>query len=249
MSTVLHPSGPEAPQTYWLRRAVVIAAAVIVVAVVIALIVNGSSTGSAVQQQPPVTGPTGVAATTPTPFAQSSSVPAASASASAAGTPSAGDPSATSSASTVAKSKASTTATASPKAKKSGPTACDAAQLRATLTGKQRLKPKQPNTFTLSLINGSGQTCLATVSDANFELKIYSGTDRIWSTDDCSTAMTRRTVTLKAEQAMEWKVSWNGRRSRADCKNRPEIPRTGTYFATAQLDGAKPVQLRMVLTG
>ena len=40
---------------------------------------------------------------------------------------------------------------------------------------------------------------------------------------------------------------WNGRRSRSDCKNRPEIPKAGTYFATAQLEGAKPVQLRMIV--
>ena len=42
-------------------------------------------------------------------------------------------------------------------------------------------------------------------------------------------------------------MTWNGRRSRDNCKNRAEIPRPGTYFATAQLEGAKPVQLRMIL--
>ena len=48
---------------------------------------------------------------------------------------------------------------------------------------------------------------------------------------------------------MEWKLTWNGRRSRAGCKSRPEIPRPGTYYATAELTGAEPVQLLMMLRG
>ena len=61
---------------------------------------------------------------------------------------------------------------------KAVPLTCAAADLRATLTGKQRLKPKQATTFQLSLINGSKQACVATVTRENFELKIYSGRDR-----------------------------------------------------------------------
>ena len=68
--------------------------------------------------------------------------------------------------------------------------------------------------MTLSLINGSGQTCTATVNQDNFELRIYSGSDRIWSTKDCATIVKPLTRTLKAEQAMAWKLTWNGRRSR-----------------------------------
>jgi len=126
---------------------------------------------------------------------------------------------------------------------------CSATDLRATLTGKQKLKPKQKNTFKLSLINGSATSCLVTVDRKNFELKIYSGTDRIWSSDDCPTAVKTRSAKIKAEDALTWSMRWDGKRSRADCKTRPEIPRPGTYFATAQLDGAKPVQLRMILRG
>jgi hypothetical protein len=100
----------------------------------------------------------------------------------------------------------------------------------------------------LSLINGSGQTCVASVTRDNFELKIYSGSDRIWSTKDCATVIKTVTRKLGSEQALEWSLSWNGRRSRTGCQSRPEIPRPGTYYATAQLAGAKPVQLRMILT-
>jgi len=132
---------------------------------------------------------------------------------------------------------------------KPGPVACPADQLRVTLTGKQHLKVKKRTVFQLSLINGSGQTCIASITPENFELKIYSGTDRIWSTDDCSSAIRPVTKKLPREQVVEWSLAWNGRRSRDDCKDRPETPRAGTYFATAQLDGAKPVRLRMIIRG
>ena len=133
----------------------------------------------------------------------------------------------------------------SPRRCRSSPAPAD--QLRATLTGKTRLKTKKANTFEISLINGSGQTCRLGVNGANFELKIFSGTDRIWSSDDCSKAVKKINKILPAERAVAWKMTWDGRRSRDDCKRRPEVPRAGTYFRPAQYEGAKPVQLRMIL--
>ena len=122
----------------------------------------------------------------------------------------------------------------------SGPVACPPKQLRATLTGKQRLKAGQPTTFRLSLINGSDTTCVVGVTAETFELKIYSGTDRIWSTGDCSTAVKQISAKVKAEAAVGWTMAWDGKRSRPGCKHRPEVPQAGTYLATAQLEGAKP---------
>ena len=242
MSSVLHPVGPEPAQTYWIRRAAVLSVAILVLAVVVALIINGTSSGSAVQAEP-----------SPPP----ASPPTAAASSSASATPTAkkSPPAKTSTASPRATAKAkpspkavkTTKTTKTIKTRAPAPPACPAAQLRPTLTGKQQLKVKADNTFRLSLINGSGRTCVAEVTAENFELKIYSGNDRIWSTGDCSKAIKATRKTIKAEQALEWSLTWNGRRSRSDCKNRPETPKAGTYFATAQLDGAKPVQLRMIL--
>jgi len=117
------------------------------------------------------------------------------------------------------------------------------------LTGKQRLKPKQANTFRLSVINGSGETCRVKLAADGFELRIHSGTDRIWSSEHCPKSVKAISTKVKAEDAVAWSMRWDGRRSRAGCEDRPEVPRPGTYFATAQLDGAEPVQLRMILQG
>lgn len=256
MSSVLHPVGPEPEQTYWVRRILVLAAAVLVVALLIAFAVGGTSSGSAVSADPSPT-----AASEPPPYTPSPTplgTPSASASPSPSGSSSASSSaaspnpsgsvetgaSASPSPSTTPTAKASTKAKAKPVL-----TTCDPDDLRATLTGKQKLKPEQATTFDLSLINGSGTTCFVTVDQKSFELKIYSGTDRIWSSNDCSKAVKAVTRKVAAEEAVTWSMRWDGSRSRKDCKSRPEVPLPGTYFATAQLDGAKPVQLRMILRG
>jgi hypothetical protein len=252
MTSVLHPVGPEPEQTYWARRLAVVISLVVVVGVLAALIVSGLSTGSAVSAAPvppPVAVPS---AATVSPSA--SPVPSASATSSASASPSAAarsGASASPSPSTAAKSKAKAEASKAPSRKPAtaAPVACAPAKLRTTLTGKQTLKPKQDNRFTLSLINGSDATCKLALTPENFELKIYSGTDRIWSSNDCSTAVKPIARNVKAEDAVEWTMTWDGNRSRKDCKDRPEVPQPGTYFATAQFDGAKPVQLRMILRG
>jgi hypothetical protein len=98
------------------------------------------------------------------------------------------------------------------------------------------------------LINGTGQACRLAVTRDNFELKVYSGTDRIFSSKDCSRAVRAIRTTLGVEKAVTWKMTWNGERSRRNCKNRPENTQPGIYWATAQLEGAEPVQVRMIMS-
>lgn len=265
MSGVLHPVGPEPEETYWLRRAMVAGAVLVLVILVVALLVNSSSTGSAqaTAPTPSPSQPAAPASETPSAFPSTTSAsptasPGEPASPSASASPSTSEstsalasPSASTSADPTTKpsGKASSKATRRPakKAAPAAPRSCSPAKLRATLTGDQRLKPTEKTTFGLSLINGSAETCRLSVTPENFELTIHSGTDRIWSSDHCDTAVKSIAKKVAAEDAVTWSMTWNGRRSAAGCKNRPEIPRAGTYVATAKLEGADPVQLRMIL--
>lgn len=240
MSGVLHPIGPEPEQTYWIRRALVLGGALLMVLLLVALIANATSTGSAAAAAPPppVVVPAG-ASTSAEPSASPSPSVSASAQTSA-------------KAKTSAKTKPSPSPSPSPSAKKTtakpaGPVACAPDQLRTTLTGKQRLKPKQHVALRLSLINGSGAPCVVKVTPADFSLTIYSGRDRIYSTADCATAVKPVTKKVADEAAVAWSMTWNGRRSAKGCHNRPEIPRAGTYRATAKLDGAKAVTMRIII--
>ena len=42
-------------------------------------------------------------------------------------------------------------------------------------------------------------------------------------------------------------LTWNGKRSKPDCKSARKALRPGRYVATAQLAGAEPVELRMIV--
>jgi hypothetical protein len=233
MSGLLRPVGPEAAQTYWMRRGLVLGATM-VLAVAVVLIISGTSSGSAVQASPP-------------PFTAGNSLPSSASASSmptAMHTPSAVDRSASAS-STTPEPQATTRKASTKKTHRSGPVECPAEELRPTLTGKQRLAPEERTTFQLSLINGSDKTCIARVTRKNFELKIDSGSDRIWSTADCRSAVKPISRKLGSEHAVAWSLTWDGKRSKSNCKSAREVPGQGTYVATAQLEGAEPVQLRM----
>jgi hypothetical protein len=116
------------------------------------------------------------------------------------------------------------------------------------LTSRIRLAPKQRARFQLSLINGSGRTCTARVTRKNFELKISSGKGQLWSTRDCPSAINTISRKLGSEHAVAWSLTWNGKRSKANCESARQVPKPGRYAATARLDGAEPVKLRMTIS-
>lgn len=259
MSGVLHPVGPEPSGTYWARRFLVVAMAVLAVLGIVMATTAGRGRAT-VTANPSPAAPT---TATPTPKAKAAVTATAKAAASrtarptpkATPTPSAAPKKSASAAPKVAPTsspprpaKPAAPKPPAPKPPAPKPPECEPAELRATLTGRRTLAPKQATRFNLSLINGSGATCRVRVTRGNFELKIYSGTDRIWSTKDCTRAIPTLDRALRSEEAVEWRLRWDGLRSRKNCKDRPEAPQPGTYFATAQLKGAEPVQLRMILT-
>lgn len=229
MSGVLHPVGPEPERTYWLRRGLVLGA-VLLLGIAAVLFVRGGGPESAVATPPSPSLSPALPQPGGTLWGVSSSV----------GPSDAGSPT------PKPVSKPGKAARSAPTSK-TRPVTCSAARLRATLTGNQRLKPEQKTTFELSLINGSRSACVVRVSPANFRLTISSGSDRIWSSDDCAGAVEPIRERVAAEDAVAWTMDWNGHRSAPSCQERPEAPRAGTYVATARLEGADPVQLRMIL--
>lgn len=253
MSGVINPVGPEEPATYWVRRALVAVVAVVAVVIGVSLVTGGSNgqratpAAGAVTESPSAPGPTTPTASSTLTKSSAAAATSSSRTAFPTGSPSAAaTKSATTKPTSSPKPTAEATAKTTPTAK-AGPVACQPEEMRVTLTGEQTLKPKEKNTFKLSVINGGAVPCRLAINGKNFELKIYSGVDRIWTTDDCSTAVKPISTTLGVEESVKWTMSWDGRRSLKNCKQRSEIPRPGTYFATAQLKDAKPVQLRMTL--
>ncbi|HEY5788937.1 MAG TPA: hypothetical protein VIT65_29610 [Microlunatus sp.] len=255
MSGVIHPMGPEPAQTYWVRRGVLLAVVLLLAVIVVFGVAN--LTKAAVATSPPPVIPPVAASPEPSTAASPSTAPSTSVSApapsgSASDQPSASAPIQPSSqppSSTAAKPSAAPTARPSATATVIGTPDCTPAGLRVTVKADRSLSPGQKNTFALTMVNAGAQTCLVSVTDKNFELKVFSGEDRIWSSRDCAKTLVAFDKKLAGKAGVIWKMTWNGERSvkGKECKRGTGTPRAGTYWATAQLAGAKPVQLRMII--
>jgi len=143
--------------------------------------------------------------------------------------------------------KASRSASDKPTAKTTAAapiTACTGDELKSTIKSKGHdVKIGAKVEFDVSYTNTSKKACTFSVSPDSYQLTIYSGSDRIWSTADCARLVHSAKVTLKPGHAVGWSITWSGKRSQqgATCQSRPETPQAGYYHAESQLTGT-PIQ-------
>ena len=133
----------------------------------------------------------------------------------------------------------------SPLATPSGP--CDAADVLVTPeVGK--VAAGGPITITLGL-TGTQPACSFTVSPRSVVLKVTSGPDGIWSSQDCPKSIPTRTVAVRSTGVTRVPVTWSGRRSDAGCSRTTAWAEPGYYHALAAAMGSQPsdVQFRLSL--
>lgn len=228
MDGLINPVGHESARTYWVRRLLVLVALLLVIALIVAVI----KAIAAPPKSDPVAAPVSSQTATPTPSA-TTSTPIASAPATSASS---------------AEPKPSVTPTPSPKPAAPKPAAtptptplpkCDPAKLHVAVTGPTVVDRDDAAAISVGITNALPVECA--LSTKTFELRIYSGTDRIWSTLDCPAGVPDKAVRLGPAKAQQWKFSWPTKRSAAGCKLVDNL-RPGTYVATAVVEGAKPAQ-------
>lgn len=245
MDALLHPQGPEAEQTYWVRRAVVILAAVVVLALLlwgVTKLFGGGGGADPVAAQPqnsPGLATSSASAVKTASSAATSAKPAASSAKASTAAATSAKASATKASS--AKPSAAVT-TASPKPA-DGVLACDPAKISAAVTGSGSVKSGSTTTITTSLTNTGPNACRLDFAKNPLELKIYSGKDRIWTSAHCEAWAPQGKVTLKPKVAWSYEQKWPTLRSAKDCALRKDYLGPGTYVVTAQLSGAQPAQL------
>lgn len=234
MSSITNPVGPEDPRIYWVRRGIVLLVALVVVALLLWIFLPRNGAEPTVATVP---SPTTSARSTPTPSADSTPTPTAEP------TP---EPTESTPASPEPEPEPSESADPTPEptpTEPAVPAACKPEEVRVTLTGPPGFKAAEVVTFELSIINGAKEPCVLAVNADNLELKVFSGNDRIWTTDHCSDWVPTLEAELAPEEANTWSMAWPAKRSAPDCKIRDDAqPRPGTYVATAQFTGADPVQ-------
>lgn len=93
-------------------------------------------------------------------------------------------------------------------------------------------------TFTVSVTNTGAEPCLVDAGEAQREIVITSGSDRVWSSRDCIAPGTEtRTLLLAGGQTDTTPFAWNRIRSAEGCPPDLPVPGAGTYSAQLNLAG------------
>ncbi len=211
----LHPVGPLAAGTYWRRRAL-IGGVLLLVLVLFRACTGGGPTGKdavAVAHPTAVPTPSRTPAAVPTPrltpavTATGPATPTAAASPGGTGTPSV------------------------------GPVASclDSALVLIASADAPSYASGATPLLRLTIRNGGRVACRRNVGSRAIELRILSGSDRIWSSDDCANGGSLDPVLLQPGETRSTSVVWSGRRSQPGCAPNTAPAQPGTYLVFARV--------------
>ncbi|MFT4009859.1 MAG: hypothetical protein QM655_07420 [Nocardioidaceae bacterium] len=234
MSSVTRPKGPLPARVYWFRRGLVLVTALALV-YAIAHYVGGSGDGRDPKAQTMAGDSTPSLTPSPTITTPLPTTPADSKTAQAG--KDAKDKQAK-------KQKATKTPTASPLAQPSGP--CDVDDVVVTAsTDDARAGGVVP--ITLNVTSKESAACTFEVSSSSVVLRITSGSDKIWSSQQCPGAIPTVTVVARPEKAGTAVVNWKGRRSDETCSRQAGWAMPGYYHVQAAPLGGDPTDVQFKL--
>ncbi|GEA87991.1 hypothetical protein [Cellulomonas cellasea] len=130
-----------------------------------------------------------------------------------------------------------------------GTRACDPQTLGLTLTadGTSYAAGALPN-LTVTLSNEGEEPCLIDVGEAQRELVVTSGADRIWSSRDCAAPETQvREILISPGTPDATQVQWPRVRSAEGCPADQPAAQPGTYSAALTLGPLAPAPVVFVL--
>ena len=71
-------------------------------------------------------------------------------------------------------------------------------------------------------------------------VKLTSGSDRVWTSQECPNAVPEEAVVLRQRQTTLVDVVWSGRRSDSDCSQATQWAEPGYYHVSAAAMGSEP---------
>ncbi len=97
-------------------------------------------------------------------------------------------------------------------------------------------------------LEGTQPACTFAVSPDSLVVKITSGADRIWSSQDCPRAIARTSVVVRSGLPADVPITWSGRRSDDECSNATSWAMPGFYHVYAAALGSTPADLQFEVT-
>ena len=137
------------------------------------------------------------------------------------------------------------TPTPTPLAVPTGP--CQDRDVTVTPTVRGTAYAGSAVTFDLELATKESPACTWTVSPRSVVVKLTSGSDRIWSTQDCKAVVGKQDVVVRKDVATKVSVTWRGQRSDGSCSRTTAWAQPGFYHATAASIGGEPAELQFEL--
>lgn len=235
MSTVTRPRGPLPPRVYWVRRGLVGGVALALVFGLAHLFggsSGGSGTPSARVAAAPVTSPTGGL----TPDAVPTTPSGGEAGGTGMGAPGDGSGRGSKHGKNGKEGKAQQENT--PLAVPTGP--CQDSDVHVEPTVDEDAYAGQDVVITLNLTTEESPACTWHVSPRSVVLQLTSGSDRIWSSQDCPRAIEGQSVVVRKEAVTKVHVTWSGQRSDDECTRTTDWAQPGYYHAQAAALGAEP---------
>ncbi len=115
------------------------------------------------------------------------------------------------------------------------PAACGDAALTVTVeSDAASYKKGAAPRFTLTVTNTSSVACRRALGPDVVEIRVFSGEDRIWSSDDCGKGKGQGVLLLGAGEARALTVQWPGKRTKPDCVT-GAVALPGTYRVSVKV--------------
>jgi hypothetical protein len=89
----------------------------------------------------------------------------------------------------------------------------------------------------LKLTSRGAPACTLAITPDTLALRVTSGADVIWSSQDCPNALLARELVVRAHHPTVYQFDWNGYRSTDTCAKPGKVATPGGYWAEAALIG------------
>ncbi len=235
----MRPAGPLPPKVYWVRRLVLLFAVVLVVSVAWWLLAGSGSADPKVPAaaSPGVTSSPSSTAPSTSPVQRSRKQPTATkktrGSTSRPAKPSQPTGGGDTSTKPGQPTKVKKTALAQP----TGPCSPTGVTMEIDVADSA---PGEPNTATLLLTSTDTPACTLAITPDDLVVRVTSGRDVVWSSDDCPDLLRAKEVVVRADPPTAYEFHWDGRRSAPNCQPFDTLPTPGGYWVQAALIGGDP---------
>jgi hypothetical protein len=99
-----------------------------------------------------------------------------------------------------------------------------------------------PHNIALWLTSPPGSSCRLAIGPDDLVVEITSGSDRVWTSDECPQTLPVKNIQLTAGTLSRYRFQWDGFRSIKGCRNNVTMARPGGYWVHAALLGGEPTE-------